>query len=264
MRNWKFVVRSFAIASALTLSACEDSPAPRHTEVKAPVTTPAPVATPAPQPKPEPVVTAKTEPKPTAVEDNTDGGDDDTGIDIVKDAREALDGNEIDRGMKLAKVAVKRQPKRSAAWNTLGRAQLKKGERKNAIESFKQAVELNPSSSYAQNNLGLALIYDGKYADAVDALEEATQLEPVEGYMFNNLGMAYEHLDRLEEARDAYRQAFELDAANAKDNLARLEGVKSVFRTAKNETVKSDVSIKDGATIKSMPLDEVPVDGGAQ
>jgi Flp pilus assembly protein TadD len=259
MRNWKFVVRSFAIASALTLSACEDSPAPRHMQVTAPVTTPTPVAT--PEAKPQPVVTAKPEAKPvaptSAVEDNTDA-DDDNGIDIVKDAREALDGNEIDRGMKLAKMAVKRQPKRSAAWNTLGRAQLKKGERKSAIESFKTAVELNPSSSYAQNNLGLALIYDGKYSDAVDALEEATQLEPVEGYMFNNLGMAYEHLDRLDDARDAYRQAFELDADHAKENLARLEGVKSVMRTAKNETVKSD------AIIKSLPLDEVPVDGGAQ
>jgi Flp pilus assembly protein TadD len=264
MRNWKFIIRGFAIASAITtLAACEDSqPARRPSTVSAPITMPAPEVK--AEPKPEPIV-VKAEPKPdpkpvtapTAVNDNTDE-DDATPGDAVKSAREALDAGEIDRGMKLAKLAVKQQPKRSAAWNTLGRAQLKKGERKNAIESFGKAVELNPSSSYAQNNLGLALIYDGKYEEAIASLEEATQLEPVEGYMWNNLGMAYEHMDRLSEARDAYRQAFELDADHAKENLARLEGVKSI-RTAKIDTVKSDATIESGN-------DENPpvVDGGVK
>src|SRR4030095_8631307 len=119
----------------------------------------------------------------------------------------------------------------------LGRAQLTRGQRKEAIASFEKAVELNPSSSYAQNNLGLALVYDGRYDEAVNALEEATNLEPVEGYMFNNLGMAYEHLDRLEEARDAYRQAVEMKNERAKESPARLEGVKSV-RTAKIDPPK--------------------------
>ncbi len=50
--------------------------------------------------------------------------------------------------------------------------------------------------------------------------------------MWNNLGMAYEHLDRLEEARDAYQKAAESSPTAPRDNLARLEGVKSVFRTA--------------------------------
>ncbi|HEX8951460.1 MAG TPA: tetratricopeptide repeat protein, partial [Polyangia bacterium] len=151
----------------------------------------------------------------------------------------------------------KKAPGKSAAFNTLGRVQLKRGERKDAIASFEKAVELNPSSSFAQNNLGLALIYDGKYEEAVDALEEATQLEPVEPYMWNNLGMAYEHLDRLDDARDAYKQAVaaasdETSGAVAKENLGRLAGVKTVkpMKTAKIDSVKSDVT----------PVDEVSVD----
>jgi tetratricopeptide (TPR) repeat protein len=263
MRNWKFIIRGFAIASAITtFTACEDSQPPRRpSTVTAPVTTPAPEVKPEikaeSRPTPPPVATVKPETKPVAVNDNTDE-DDDSPADLVKSAREALDQGEIDRALRLAKLAAKKQPKRAAAWNTLGRAQLKKGERKNAIESFGEAVELNPSSSYAQNNLGLALIYDGKFEEAIAALEEATQLEPVEGYMWNNLGMAYEHLDRLAEARDAYRQAFELDAEHARENLARLEGVKSI-RTAKLDTVKTD------ETIKSTPLEELPlVDGGTK
>jgi Flp pilus assembly protein TadD len=261
MRNWTFIIRSFAVASAITtFVACEDSQPQRRPPEAAPVVaTAAPEVKPAPTPPP-PVKIEKPETKPVAVNDNIDEDDDKPG-DLVKRSREALDKGEIDSAMKLARSAVKKQPQRSAAWNTLGRAQLKKGERKNAIESFGKAVELNPSSSYAQNNLGLALIYDGKFEDAVSALEEATQLEPVEGYMWNNLGMAYEHLDRLAEARDAYRQAFELDADRAKENLARLEGVKSI-RTAKNDTVRSDATIESGPA-DSIPVDEV-VDGGTK
>ena len=125
--------------------------------------------------------------------------------------------------------------------------QLTRGMRKDAITSFEKAVELNPKSSFAQNNLGLAYIYDGRYDDAVDALEEATELEPVESYMFNNLGMAYEHLDRLDDARDAYHKSAELKNERARENLARLEGVKSVFRTAKADPGKTtdDVSTDD-------------------
>ncbi len=154
---------------------------------------------------------------------------------LIQAARDAMSSGELDRALKLSTLSTKKAPKRSAAWNTLGRVELARGERKQAIESFEKAVELNPSSSFAQNNLGLALIYDGKYEDAVDALEEATQLEPVEGYMWNNLGMAYEHLDRLSEARDAYQKAAELKSSRASESLARLEGVKTI-RTAKAET----------------------------
>jgi Flp pilus assembly protein TadD len=250
MRNWKFIIRGFAIASCITtFTACEDSQPARRPPENVAVTTPAPVEMKTPPPK---IEAPKVETPVATANDNTDDEDDNDG-DAVKVARDALEKGELNRALKLARLAVKKQPKRSAAWNTLGRTQLKRGERKDAIASFEKAVELNPSSSYAQNNLGLALIYDGKYSEAVDALEEATELEPVESYMFNNLGMAYEHLDRLDEARDAYRQAFELDGEHAKENLARLEGVKSI-RTAKNE-------VKDPV----VPVEPTPsVDGGAE
>jgi Flp pilus assembly protein TadD len=255
MRNFKFVIRAFVGAAALsTIAACEDQDVPRPQRTT--VSMPAPKAEPKPEVRvevvPPPVETAKVEPK------EVDPADDAKADEFIATARKSLDAGELNRALKLARLATKKAPNRSGAWNTLGRVQLKRGERKDAIASFEKAVELNPSSSYAQNNLGLALIYDGKYEEAVDALEEATQLEPVEGYMWNNLGMAYEHMDRLAEARDAYRQAFELDAEHANENLARLEGVKSI-RTAKLDTVKSDVTIKSG------PIEELPVaDGGTK
>ena len=51
--------------------------------------------------------------------------------------------------------------------------------------------------------------------------------------MWNNLAMAYEQLDRLDDARDAYEKAVAMDSDRAAASLSRLEGVKSVIRTAR-------------------------------
>jgi cytochrome c-type biogenesis protein CcmH/NrfG len=266
MRNFKFVVRAFLGAAALStlVAACEESDPPKKITA---VTTPAQPSKPEVRvetPVPTPAIKIATPSQPeTKVDESID---DDSVNDLISKSRDALNAGELNRALRLARLATKKAPNRSGAFNTLGRVQLKRGERKDAIASFEKAVELNPSSSFAENNLGLALIYDGKYDEAVDALEEATQLEPVEPYMWNNLGMAYEHLDRLEEARDAYKQAVaaaadESGGAIAKDNLVRLAGVKSVkpMKTAKIDSVKSDVT----PTVPS-DGDEIHVDGGTK
>ena len=195
-----------------------------------------PVAT--PEVKPEPIV-VKAEVK----------ADDDKPIDTLTAARKMLDAGEVEKALALAKVAVRETPKRSAAWNVLGRVELRGGKRKDAIESFGKAVELNPKNAYAQNNLGLALIYDKQYDKAVDALEEAVDLAPLTSYMWNNLGMAYEQLDRLEDARDAYGKAATMESERARDSLTRLKGVESVIRTAKAEPATKVVpGVGDGTT----------------
>jgi Flp pilus assembly protein TadD len=269
MWNLNRILRAFAGAAAITaLVGCEETePPPRVAQpirIEAPKPPEAKVELPKkeePKPEPqkvaEPKPEAKTEPTEPAVADESQ-----TPAQILAGARDALSTGEMDRALKLAKMAVQKMPTRSAVYNTLGRVQLARGERKAAITSFEKAVELNPESSYAQNNLGLALIYDGKFAEAVDALEEATELSPVEPYMFNNLGMAYEHLDRLAEARDAYRQAAALKHPRAGENLARLEGVKSV-RTAKLDTVKSDAVPASGAPTEVEIPTVMPDAGGA-
>ena len=254
MRNLHFILRAFAGAIAVTtLVACEE-----ETPIKRPTPTVSAPAQPKPEervamPMPTPIAVKPVAPPTVAATDKAD--DSDEPDDIVGQARAALGKGELDRALKLARLATKRTPQRSSAWNTLGRVQLKRGQRQEAIASFQEAVERNPSSSYAQNNLGLALIYDGQFDEAVGALEEATQLSPVEGYMWNNLGMAYEHLDRLEEARDAYRTAMQLDVPRAQENFARLQGVKSV------RTAKADVTPTAPAD-DYLPHDEVATDDG--
>jgi Flp pilus assembly protein TadD len=236
MRKWSWILGAFLAAAG-----CEDSQ-PKQKE--APIVKMEMPKIEAPKIETPKVVEA---PKPieAQVEEGSDDEDMTTG-DAIDEARDSLGEGKLDRALQVARIAVKKAPKRSAAWNTLGRVQLARGERREARASFEKAVELNPKSSWAQNNLGLTLIYEGKYEDAVEALESATDLEPVESYMWNNLGMAYEHLDRLEEARDAYQKAGELKSDRAKENLARLEGVKSVFRTAKLDTPPVETHSTDG------------------
>jgi Flp pilus assembly protein TadD len=255
------------VSAASSLAACDEvvgaahptveRAAPRAQATPAVPTPPSPAAPlpPAADPAP-PTPPVASVPTPTArVVDDAEL----KAAELISGAREALGLGELDRALKLARLATLRAPNRAQAWNTLGRVQLRRGEKPAAVTAFERAVELNPSSSYAQNNLGLALIYQGRYEDAVDALEEATALEPVEGYMWNNLGMALEHLDRLEEARVAYRQAEELKGERAPTNLARLKGVRSVLRTARAEP----------PPVPSAPSDQVATDpplrdGGAE
>jgi Flp pilus assembly protein TadD len=228
MRKWSWVLGAF-----LAVAGCEDSqPKQQIVKMEAPRIEVAP-------PTPSPPMVENKIVEPVKIVEESATGEEDIG-EILDNTRQALDEGKLDEANKLAKRAVKIAPKRSAAWNTLGRVQLARGERKQARASFEKAVELNPKSSWAQNNLGLTLIYEGKYEDALEALESATDLEPVEPYMWNNLGMAYEHLDRLEEARDAYQKAVELESERAGENLARLEGVKSVFKTAKLMPTEKD------------------------
>jgi tetratricopeptide (TPR) repeat protein len=234
-----------AVAMTASIAACNDlSPSSKRTTTTttAPVAaTEAPKPTEAPPAAETPPTAAIETPKPPVTVENDDDGPHPP--DALATARKLLDDKQYDKALKLANIAVKRMPKRSGAWNTLGRVQLQMGNRKDAIESFEKAVDLNSKSSYARNNLGLALIYDKRFQEAADALEQAVELEPVEAYMWNNLGMAYEQLDRLDDARVAYGNAVEMDSDLAKESLGRLEGVKSVIRTAKVDTENKDGTI---------------------
>jgi Tfp pilus assembly protein PilF len=241
-----------AVVLTASVAACNDLGPSRPKQGTVVTTTepPKPIErTPPPTEVPPPVVpvtpppTATDTGKPPVTVENDDDGP--RPADALTAARKLLEEKEFDKALKLANIAVKRMPKRSGAWNTLGRVQLQMGKRKDAITSFETAVDLNPKNSYARNNLGLALIYDKRFEEAADTLEQAVELEPVEAYMWNNLGMAYEQLDRLEDARTAYSNAVEMESDLARESLARLKGVKSVIRTAKVDIKNVELENKD-------------------
>jgi Flp pilus assembly protein TadD len=237
---FRFTKLSMVLTLAAGFAACDDLPQPPRkvetpiaTEVPRPSVSPTPVATPTPTPTPVPTTGDQPKPEPMVAKSDDDEDEKVEPSKALAGARKLLADGNGEGAFRFAKIAVLRTPKRSGAWNVLGRAQLLLGKRTEAIASFEKAVELNPESSYARNNLGLALIYDKQFEQAVDSLEQAVELEPVEAYMWNNLGMAYEQLDRLDDARDAYDKAVAMESDRASASLTRLKGVKSVIRTAK-------------------------------
>ncbi|HXI54625.1 MAG TPA: tetratricopeptide repeat protein [Polyangia bacterium] len=235
------------------MGACDDLSPPvtrsKTTPPVAPVKNEVPPTPPTPPSPPEamlPRLSPPTEVIKVAPPDSKKDGDEASlPNDPLEAARKLLAAGENSKALKLAKSAVGKQPDRSAAWNTLGRAELQVGHREEALEAFEKAVELNPRNGYAHNNFGLALIYDKRFDDAVEKLEQAVELEPVESYMWNNLGTAYEQLDRLDDARDAYSKAAEMKSDRGRESLARLKGVKTLIRTAKVESGPSTESSKN-------------------
>jgi tetratricopeptide (TPR) repeat protein len=119
-------------------------------------------------------------------------------------------------------------PDSTAAWNTLGRAELLRKQYDAAIAAFQKAVELDRDNAWAWNNLGFVQLETKHYDAALTALVEATSRPTATGYMFNNLGTAYEQLGRLDEAREAFDKGGKLGSVPALASRKRLEGVKTV------------------------------------
>jgi hypothetical protein len=126
MRKWSWI-----LGAMLSLSACEETmPPPKAAPIVIKMETPK-VETPKIEtPK---IETPKVETPTAKVEEVDQTGDEEMKpMEAVDAARDALSSGELDRALKMAKVGVLKAPKRSAAWNTLGRVQLARGERKSA------------------------------------------------------------------------------------------------------------------------------------
>ena len=243
-----------AVAMTASIAACNDlgssgkhKPVVTTTEAPKPIEAPAPTETPPPVAPTPPTVATETAKPPVTVENDDDGP---RPVDALAAAREMLDEKSYDKALKLASIAVKKMPKRwahgtrsaacSCRWATA---------RTRSRRSRRRSISTRRTPTRGTTS-GCALIYDKRFEEAADMLEQAVELEPVEAYMWNNLGMAYEQLDRLEDAREAYGTAVEMESELARDSLARLEGVKSVIRTAKVDTENKDGTIAPTTTIR--------------
>src|SRR5215470_3562705 len=147
MRNTKIISRAIATLTLGTaLVACEDTQTtPKPTTTITPpssVITPEPPKPPSLPPAPVPEATAPAvQPKGKPAESTVAETDidDESPSAALAASREALAAGNKERALKLATIAIEHSPKRSSAWNALGRAQLQMGKRKNAITSFEKA-----------------------------------------------------------------------------------------------------------------------------
>lgn len=182
-------------------------------------------------------------------------------------ARSFIATNDRALAVLAANKAVKLAPLSSQAWNTKGRAELNRFAYDDAIEAFSKSAELDEDNVWAWNNLGFAELQLKKYDDAAEHFTQATSRRGATGYMWNNLGTALEQLDRLDEARHAYEQGSQLGSTPAVASRKRLEGVKSIMLTAKQEVVPPAKTIDKADApydYNEGPTDETPEPTGAK
>ncbi len=109
----------------------------------------------------------------------------------------------------------------SVAYNGLGNALSKKGEKDKAIALYLKALQINPAYKVARYDLGIALFDKGKTEQAIAQYQTALQLDPDYAEAHNNLGVALFAKGKKEEAFAQYRRALEInpDYADAHYNL---------------------------------------------
>lgn len=141
----------------------------------------------------------------------------------------ALDEGRLPLARLMAATGRGIDPKDPAAWNNLGLAQAKLGERRAALASFEKALELDAAFAPALANLGALALSARDYPAAARSLEKLVALRPGDAEAFLRLGWAYEGArredggHRVKEAAGAFEKALALrrDMPEALYGLAR-------------------------------------------
>ncbi|UCD56420.1 MAG: tetratricopeptide repeat protein, partial [Candidatus Hydrogenedentota bacterium] len=114
----------------------------------------------------------------------------------------------------------------ASAYNYLGLAYERIGERERARAEFREAITRGAGAE-AYKNLAHVYLEDGNPAEAESILRIAVQKETGDAGIWANLGVALARSQRFEEAANALRRALEIDpdCPITRQNLHRLEGM---------------------------------------
>jgi tetratricopeptide (TPR) repeat protein len=85
---------------------------------------------------------------------------------------------ELDEAIEVLRTGLKEHGRYTAAWVSLGRAQLDNGDAEGAQDSLERALQLDPENAVAARAMGEAAIIEGDWVTAVKALKRARGLSP--------------------------------------------------------------------------------------
>ena len=124
-----------------------------------------------------------TGPVATAVEDA--GPPVSAGVQVIRDADQALQSGDLDKAIVLSRKGLELEPRHPLASNILGRAAAARFARshdpldaKTAEEAFEKAVEANPTFWPALQNLGELYEKQGKLKEAARAYARVLETQP--------------------------------------------------------------------------------------
>ncbi|MDP7289133.1 MAG: tetratricopeptide repeat protein, partial [Phycisphaerae bacterium] len=99
------------------------------------------------------------------------------------------------------------KPDYAHAYNNLGIAYARLGQRTDAIAAFKKAVAIKPDDAKAYYNMGLAHGGLGQSTDAITSFEKALAIKSDYVEAYYNMGIAYQYLKQHTEALVVYKKA---------------------------------------------------------
>jgi tetratricopeptide (TPR) repeat protein len=127
-----------------------------------------------------------------------------------------------------------KQPGSWLAWNNLGDACFRAGNRDEALGCLQRSVELYPRYAVAWHNLGRIEALSGRPAEAIGDYSKAIELMPDYASAYNGRGNVLFHEGKLEPALENYEKAIELmpHYADAYNNLGYLRFSQGRFAEA--------------------------------
>jgi Tfp pilus assembly protein PilF len=124
-----------------------------------------------------------------------------------------------EQAMAAYQEALKRDKRRSDAYQRLAVLHDRKGEFRQSAELYRQALEADPGNPDIYCDQGYSLYLQRRWADAEMSMRQAIVLRPEDARAHNNLGLILAHDHRDSEAVAEFRKAG-ASRADAHNNMA--------------------------------------------
>jgi len=130
----------------------------------------------------------------------------------------------------LYEETIRQNPRKSRAYNNLGRAYYLQGRQEDAKHMLERALQHGPGNAEAMNNLAVVHLDLKAYDKAIAYALRALQIQPGSADAHNTLGEVYMKLDEFDKALSHFRVSLSLgpskperyyNAAMALDRLGR-------------------------------------------
>ena len=143
------------------------------------------------------------------------------GADALREAAEALQGNDYERAIPHLEEALEEDPSNVNARFNLAYALQSTGDEDSAIRHYRMVAERKPDLAHARQNLATLLMQAGLFAEAAEEYEALELLRPPGLPDLLLLAAAHRGAGDNEAAARSYRRALDVDSSSL-DALAGL------------------------------------------
>jgi len=132
-------------------------------------------------------------------------------LEILINARAALQAGDFARASALSMALIDRGEESLEAYHILSAARLAEGDWGLASRVLLKAISLFPKNAVLHANLGIALQESGESRQAIEAYEVALKLHPMYGTAWFNLGTVFHQTGEIARAANAYYKSLEIE-----------------------------------------------------